>query len=121
MNDILQDVGQSVLESYSRVMESLAFNIMARIDDLLYVDDATKQRAAAESVSLYEQGRFGGAMPKQKRISPSPFSVHHTSIASPALDHINQTTRSPGGRTHKPIKKTSFSDALDDKLEKLTF
>ncbi|KAI5353622.1 hypothetical protein L3X38_006516 [Prunus dulcis] len=116
-----KDVGQSVLESYSRVMESLAFNIMARIDDLLYVDDATKQRAAAESVSPYEQGRFGGAMPKQKRISPSPFSVHHTSIASQALDHINQTTRSPGGRTHKPIKKTSFSDALDDKLEKLTF
>jgi hypothetical protein len=39
------------MESYSRVMESLAFNIMARIDDLLYVDDATKQRATAESVS----------------------------------------------------------------------
>ncbi|RVX15972.1 Rop guanine nucleotide exchange factor 5 [Vitis vinifera] len=36
-----KDVGQSILESYSRVMESLAFNIMARIDDLLYIDDAT--------------------------------------------------------------------------------
>lgn len=44
----LQDVGKSILESYSRVMESLAFNIMARIVDLLYVDDATKARAAAE-------------------------------------------------------------------------
>ena len=40
---LLQDVGQSILESYSRVMESLAFNIMARIDDVLYVDDATKR------------------------------------------------------------------------------
>lgn len=36
----VQDVGQSILESYSRVLESLAFNmIMARIDDVLYADD----------------------------------------------------------------------------------
>ncbi|CAA0825353.1 Rop guanine nucleotide exchange factor 1 [Striga hermonthica] len=46
-----KDVGQSILESYSRVLESLAFNLTARIDDLLYVDDATKQRAMAESIS----------------------------------------------------------------------
>ncbi|XP_009334421.2 rop guanine nucleotide exchange factor 1-like [Pyrus x bretschneideri] len=68
-----KDVGQSILESYSRVMESIAFNIMARIDDLLYVDGSTKQQAAAESTSLYDQGRIGGTLPKQKRISPSPF------------------------------------------------
>ncbi|KAF2318982.1 hypothetical protein GH714_012143 [Hevea brasiliensis] len=34
-----KDVGKSILESYSRVLESLAFNTVARIDDLLYVDD----------------------------------------------------------------------------------
>lgn len=34
------------------MMESLAFNLLARIDDLLYVDDATKQRAAEELVSM---------------------------------------------------------------------
>ncbi|KAK4487427.1 hypothetical protein RD792_005938, partial [Penstemon davidsonii] len=33
-----KDVGKSILESYSRVLESLAFNIVARIEDLLYVD-----------------------------------------------------------------------------------
>ncbi|KAK4804438.1 hypothetical protein SAY86_004255 [Trapa natans] len=38
-----KDVGHSILESYSRAMESLAFKVMARIDDLLYVDDVTKQ------------------------------------------------------------------------------
>lgn len=38
----MQDVGKSILESYSRVLESMAFNILARIDDLLYVDDLTK-------------------------------------------------------------------------------
>ncbi|XP_042046368.1 rop guanine nucleotide exchange factor 7-like isoform X2 [Salvia splendens] len=38
-----KDVGKSILESYSRVLESLAFNIVARIDDLLLVDDLSKQ------------------------------------------------------------------------------
>jgi hypothetical protein len=37
-----QDVGKSILESYSRVLESMAFNIVSRIDDLSYVDDLTK-------------------------------------------------------------------------------
>lgn len=38
----LQDVGKSILESYSRVLESLAFNVFSRIDDLLYADDLAK-------------------------------------------------------------------------------
>ncbi|KAL5706350.1 Rop guanine nucleotide exchange factor 1 [Ranunculus cassubicifolius] len=73
-----KDVGQSILESYSRVMESLAFNIMARIDDLLYVDDASKQCVEAETMSM-----FGRVVPLQKKISPSPFSIRHTPSASP--------------------------------------
>ncbi|XP_066366559.1 rop guanine nucleotide exchange factor 7-like isoform X2 [Miscanthus floridulus] len=38
-----KDVGKSILESYSRVLESLASNIIARIDDLLNVDELSKQ------------------------------------------------------------------------------
>ncbi|XP_040380114.1 rop guanine nucleotide exchange factor 7 [Oryza brachyantha] len=38
-----KDVGKSILESYSRVLESLASNIIARIDDLLYVDERSRQ------------------------------------------------------------------------------
>ncbi|KAH7351941.1 hypothetical protein KP509_19G021400 [Ceratopteris richardii] len=38
-----KDVGSSILESYSRVLESLAFNIIARIDDVLFIDDMTKR------------------------------------------------------------------------------
>lgn len=37
-----KDVGQSVLESYSRVLESLAFNILSRIDRVLHADDEMK-------------------------------------------------------------------------------
>ncbi|KAG4961551.1 hypothetical protein AAZX31_13G338300 [Glycine max] len=33
-----RDVGQAVLESYSRVLESLAFTVLSRIDDVLQAD-----------------------------------------------------------------------------------
>ncbi|KZV53410.1 rop guanine nucleotide exchange factor 7-like [Dorcoceras hygrometricum] len=46
-----KDVGKSILESYSRVLESLAFNIVARIDDLLYVDDMSKHSDQVVSIS----------------------------------------------------------------------
>jgi len=36
---IFQDVGKLILESYSRVLESLASNIVTRIDDLLNIDE----------------------------------------------------------------------------------
>lgn len=38
------------MESYSRVLESLAFNIVARIDDLLYVDDLTRHSDKLPSI-----------------------------------------------------------------------
>lgn len=34
----LQDVGHAVLESYSRILESLAFTVMSRIEDVLHAD-----------------------------------------------------------------------------------
>ncbi|KAH7577932.1 hypothetical protein ACOSP7_000987 [Xanthoceras sorbifolium] len=37
-----QDVGQAVLESYSRVLEGLAFNIVAWIEDVLYVERSVR-------------------------------------------------------------------------------
>ncbi|KAK6135894.1 hypothetical protein DH2020_030381 [Rehmannia glutinosa] len=45
-----KDVGKSILESYSRVLESLAFNIVARIEDLLYVDNINNQSDKLSSV-----------------------------------------------------------------------
>ncbi|XP_023751274.1 rop guanine nucleotide exchange factor 1 [Lactuca sativa] len=77
-----KDVGQSILESYSRVMESLAFNITARIDDVIFVDDTTKQSLTSKSLSTFNRGGLGGR-PIQKRMSPSPFSINHTPYSSP--------------------------------------
>ncbi|XP_073103185.1 rop guanine nucleotide exchange factor 1 [Elaeis guineensis] len=111
-----KDVGQSILESYSRVMESLAFNIMARIDDLIFVDDATKRCAAAESVSIFNRGL--GGLPIQKRISPSPFSIQNTPYASPfATPTLCSSTPVIGspGRAHPSVSKINLRGQHDDK------
>ncbi|KAG7626460.1 Rho guanine nucleotide exchange factor 8 [Arabidopsis thaliana] len=47
-----KDVGQAVLESYSRILESLAYTVMSRIEDVLYTDTlALKQTLLAEETS----------------------------------------------------------------------
>nr|DAD35529.1 TPA_asm: hypothetical protein HUJ06_006169 [Nelumbo nucifera] len=44
-----KDVGQSVLESYSRILESLAYTIMSRIEDVLYADSVARNPSLIES------------------------------------------------------------------------
>ncbi|KAG5121026.1 hypothetical protein AAZX31_14G061800 [Glycine max] len=71
-----KDVGKSILESYSRVLESMAFNIVARIDDLLYVDGLTKHSdrfplvPMTVSVSGTPHKAIGGT--PRKSFSPAP-------------------------------------------------
>lgn len=79
---VLQDVGKSLLESYSRVLESLAFNIVARIDDLLYVDDLTKHSDQPLSIS-----KVGMIAHRSVVIVPStPYKTAFTTPSfSPAL------------------------------------
>ncbi|KAJ7968547.1 putative Rop guanine nucleotide exchange factor [Quillaja saponaria] len=114
-----KDVGQSILESYSRVTESLAFNIMARIDDVIYVDDATKRCAAADSVSLFNRGGLGG-LPIQKRMSPSPFSIQHTPYASPfATPTFSSSTPIIGSPRRSPVKRNVLKEVTELKSEKL--
>ncbi|KAF3783879.1 Rop guanine nucleotide exchange factor 9 [Nymphaea thermarum] len=52
-----KDVGHSIIESYSRVLESLAFTVLSRIDDVLFVDSLTR------SPSLAHQNNSPGKPP----------------------------------------------------------
>lgn len=45
----MKDVGQAILESYSRILESLAFTIMSRIEDVLYADSQTRSPSLEEA------------------------------------------------------------------------
>ncbi|KAI3447727.1 hypothetical protein Pfo_004392 [Paulownia fortunei] len=83
-----KDVGKSLLESYSRVLESLAFNIVARIDDLLYVDDLSKhsdQLMSISKVGMITQGSIGIALP----VSSTPYKTAFTTPSYSPLRLIN--------------------------------
>ncbi|CAO2825575.1 unnamed protein product [Amaranthus hypochondriacus] len=78
-----KDIGKSILESYSRVLESLAFNIVARIDDLLYVDDLTKQTdklSTAPNMSVTAHKKV--SIPQSVPVSCTP-SFKTASLVSP--------------------------------------
>ncbi|GMH15378.1 hypothetical protein Nepgr_017219 [Nepenthes gracilis] len=78
-----KDVGKSVLESYSRVLESLAYNIVARIDDVLYVDDLTKcsgKLSSVPTVSVITHKKV--SLPYSAHISSTPYK---TACATPSF------------------------------------
>ncbi|XP_022745359.1 rop guanine nucleotide exchange factor 5-like isoform X2 [Durio zibethinus] len=92
-----KDVGKSILESYSRVLESLAYNIVARIDDLLYVDDLTKHSeklASVPTVSVIAHKKV--SIPYSVPASSSPYK---TAITTPSFSPAPLISPAKGERT----------------------
>ncbi|XP_027332312.1 rop guanine nucleotide exchange factor 5-like isoform X1 [Abrus precatorius] len=89
-----KDVGKSILESYSRVLESMAFNIVARIDDLLYVDELTKHSDRFPLVPMVSQQQL--SHPLKVSVSGTP---HKASVATPKLSPAPLISPMRGERT----------------------
>ncbi|KAL0347369.1 UNVERIFIED_CONTAM: Rop guanine nucleotide exchange factor 7 [Sesamum calycinum] len=90
-----KDVGKAILESYSRVLESLAFNIVARIDDLLYVDDLSKhsdQFVSISKVGVITHKSIGIALP----VSSTPYK---TAFTTPAFSPLQSISPAKGDRS----------------------
>ena len=85
----LQDVGQSILEIYSRVLESLAYNVIARIDVLIFVDDTVKKSVAEEHFSIIPP-----VSRHSNKIVSTPFSLHLTSSPPYATPFATPTPQS---------------------------
>lgn len=85
----MQDVGKSILESYSRVLESLAYSIGVRIEEVLYMDDISKEDhddSCSDKLRLLSKedasSRSAGSL--RKRLSaPSLFSVSFSGTSTP--------------------------------------
>ncbi|KAK9154375.1 hypothetical protein Sjap_001855 [Stephania japonica] len=101
-----KDVGKSILESYSRVVESLAYNIVSRIDDLLYVDDLTKNSDQLSSaVSMIPQKRV--TIQYSVPVSSTPYATASTtpsfspaSLISPVSAKKERTPFLNGNKHH---------------------
>lgn len=106
-----KDVGKSILESYSRVLESLAYNITSRIEDLLYVDDINKQPEKSSSnintVNVVPHKKI--SIPFPVSASGTPYRTAYTSPSfSPApLTSPARTDKTPflSGCSNKPSRR----------------
>lgn len=89
LKSFLQDVGKSILESYSRVLESLAYSIGVRIEEVLFMDDISKDDGDDNSCSdklrlLSKEAANGGSGSLRKKLSaPSLFSVSFSGTSTP--------------------------------------
>ncbi|KAG7549186.1 PRONE domain [Arabidopsis thaliana x Arabidopsis arenosa] len=96
-----KDIGKSILESYSRVLESLAFNIVARIDDLLFVDDLTRHSSDQIPTTL---GNNGNDAPKS---IAKPVSNYTTPSYSPSKQELRSSITVPPSPSRFKIPHSS--------------
>ncbi|CAM0883575.1 unnamed protein product [Alopecurus aequalis] len=116
-----KDVGKSILESYSRVLESLASNIIARVDDLLNIDelnrhsehlsrgDADLKIACSKAVVPPYQQVPASGMPFVTAYATPSFSPGR--LSSPSKD---RTSLSAGRRSHGSHRGAAAKRALTD-------
>lgn len=65
---LVQDVGHAVLESYSRIIESLAFTVLSRIEDVLHADQVATNPPEGErkSCSTPNESAKAATPPKEE-------------------------------------------------------
>ncbi|KAL5572642.1 hypothetical protein UlMin_022239 [Ulmus minor] len=91
-----KDVGFAILESYSRVIESLASTVMSRIEDVLYADALTQTTPSVEK----SKGRFS--------LASSPMAKSQTTEKE--VEKLYSTD--------SPSSKTTLSDFMGWSLAK---
>lgn len=118
-----RDVGHSILESYSRVLESLAFNLMARIEDLLYVDHATRRRAAEESAAKLDQHGFFNVQSLQNQVPCASNLVRNQSLpfSRKTFSSLDMIVSESPKRTAQSIGHTVLRSPRAEKHKALSF
>ncbi|XP_073128934.1 rop guanine nucleotide exchange factor 12 [Henckelia pumila] len=127
------DVGQAILESYSRIIESLAFTVLSRIEDVMHADslarnpDAELERCPLKDHSVQE--KFPNAQEELEKLNSSeaPSSMTlldfmgwnmdqgETDTRKDSADRINRDADSDN--PIKPIntnKKVSYIERLEN-------
>ncbi|GMI97733.1 ROP (rho of plants) guanine nucleotide exchange factor 8 [Hibiscus trionum] len=93
-----RDVGLAILESYSRVLESLAFSVMSRIEDVLHADSTTRASSPAPPDMSNVVDAFGSSAAEIPELSESSdvdkgFNVGLTPKKASCLQRIENLNR----------------------------
>ncbi|XAR67008.1 hypothetical protein NMG60_11013416 [Bertholletia excelsa] len=117
-----RDVGHAILESYSRVLESLASTVLSRIEDVLYADSSAKDSSAAackwKTASSPPKGQEGAPSPaedKESNTNVTPTSRTLSDFMGWNLDdkQDNSDFKDEKPATNVIHKKLSYTDKLD--------
>lgn len=121
-------MGQSILESYSRVLESVAYKVISRIEDVMYADSLaqnpslaqSKKKSATDSTAFKEENlneNSTGSMTLSDFMGWGVLGDTEPGRSSSAnSDDLKEDTGIPAGKlnrvaTHK--KTNSFMDKLE--------
>jgi len=106
-------VGQAILESYSRVIESLAYTVLSRIDDVLYVDSMTKNPSLAASSRRFSLDSLPVAEQTSPNSEDSGIGRMSSSDTPPSM-----TLSDFMGWTKGDLKRTNSTGDLEDLKDK---
>ncbi|KAJ0929407.1 putative PRONE domain, Rop guanine nucleotide exchange factor [Helianthus annuus] len=116
-----RDVGHAVLESYSRVLESLAHKVMSRIEDVLHADNLVKnpsgdlKRNSLKDSASRASGKFPNAKEELEKINyaNAPTSMTLSDFMGWTLEQENESKEdlSNGNETAKLGKQTSATNS----------
>ncbi|VFQ82584.1 unnamed protein product [Cuscuta campestris] len=90
-----RNVGHAVLESYSRIIESLAFTVLSRIEDVLHADYAAQNPTESANTALKESSSPSSSMvktPTPKEGEKPNAVATETTTSMTLLDFMGWTT-----------------------------
>ncbi|KAG7547830.1 PRONE domain [Arabidopsis suecica] len=116
-----KDVGHAVLESYSRILESLGYTEMSRIDDVLYADSLARKQCSGEETS--DGGKLATETDSARSSNysgeePEKLESQNSSKTT-LLDFIGWSDNSSKGQSEKPPKSPRMTPKKFSYLEKL--
>ncbi|KAL6497027.1 Rho guanine nucleotide exchange factor 8 [Orobanche gracilis] len=105
-----KDVGHAILESYSRIIESLAFTVLSRIEDVMQADTLVRNNAEQKKPSLKERIE----KPPNAKEEPERLSCGETPTSKTLLDFMGWNL----DREETDMKKDSQDDFETKHLSK---
>nr|GEW10982.1 Rop guanine nucleotide exchange factor 12-like [Tanacetum cinerariifolium] len=128
-----RDIGHAILESYSRILESLAHKVMSRIEDVMHADNLARnpsgdlKRNSLKATSSISSGRFPNAKEELEKLnySDAPTSMTLSDFMGWTLEQEKESKEEvsngnePGLLAKQPSATNSKKISYLEKLETL--
>ncbi|KAF2323418.1 hypothetical protein GH714_035369 [Hevea brasiliensis] len=113
-----QDIGQAILESYSRILESLAYTVMSRIEDVLYADYVTRNPSyAGQKRNPLTEMPQESTLPMDETATEGPNSMTLSDFMGWNFEsNDTEAKKESSGNSDETIKEENSNLKLTEKL-----